>query len=114
METKQQVEVFLINKKCPKCNEGDMIFDGNSFTAGITVYSHICNQCGYKDAYANQKYPKIEYEPISPVLDVVIDPEKVITVDPLMIQEDGKIRTETDEDRQKQEIEKNKIFMQQK
>lgn len=88
MEVKQQMGVFLINKKCPKCQEGNMIFNGKSFTVGITHYDHVCNKCGYTETYIDERYPKIEYEPISPVLEIIPDPEKVIEKNPLMIRED--------------------------
>lgn len=62
-EIKRPYKSVLVSYICDKCEEGEMLPTGYSFTTNPPSYGHRCNKCG-EIAYMRHTYPKIEYIPL--------------------------------------------------
>jgi len=90
METRQEVKTIQVDYKCPKCNTGYLRPTGIVLCTYPPQYPHKCNnpKCDYGQTFPDARYPYLEYESSTPVIDVKIDPEKIINVEPVLIRED--------------------------
>lgn len=63
IETKKEVKTFLINATCPKCGDGNMIYNGETFRVYTTSHMHLCDSrtCSHMEEY-EIKYPHTSYE----------------------------------------------------
>lgn len=66
MEIKKQVNTYLINMLCSKCEQGFMVVDTKApaILTNPPKYLHICNYCNNVETYW-KKYPTIDYEVIN-------------------------------------------------
>lgn len=58
---KEELVSYRVNKRCSKCNTGNLIFDGFTKTSNPPWYVHRCNNCGNLEDLRKQ-YPCIEHE----------------------------------------------------
>jgi phage FluMu protein Com len=77
MITKQEVRTFRIDKKCPKCDIGNMIATGTRYTTNVTQVQHRCNNCSHECSYINQSYPLYSHENIGEITLLIDDTEEV-------------------------------------
>jgi len=73
MLTKQEVKTFRIDKKCSKCDIGNMIATGSRYTTNGTYVQHKCDNCNHECSYINQSYPIYNHEKIGEITILVID-----------------------------------------
>jgi hypothetical protein len=62
MEIESQVSVWLVNYRCDKCGNGDMISTGQVVTTPLPKYLHKCESCGHEQGYF-ENYPQTKYLP---------------------------------------------------
>lgn len=63
MKIKTNLVPYQIDKQCPSCHKGFMIFTGYSINCtNKTKNQHKCDSCGFKYDYVNTHYPRIEHE----------------------------------------------------
>jgi hypothetical protein len=73
MLTKQEVRTFRIDKKCSKCNTGNMIATGTRYTTNVTHVQHKCDYCNHECSYINHSYPIYNNEKIGEITILEID-----------------------------------------
>jgi ribosomal protein S27E len=56
----KEVHVFQQELKCPKCENGTMVFDGCTFTSNPAWYGHGCKTCGHS-LRTRSKFPRTVY-----------------------------------------------------
>lgn len=61
MEIKKEVKVYLVEYKCPSCENGHLLPTGNVLMTYPAKYPHKCTECEYTETFFVQ-YPKIQYD----------------------------------------------------
>jgi predicted nucleic-acid-binding Zn-ribbon protein len=64
METRKEMKVFQVAKRCPKCVNGDMEFNGEMDNSNPARYHHRCTSCGYP-RYYSKIYPYLEHKELN-------------------------------------------------
>lgn len=73
MEIRVAVQTISVRLKCDKCKTGVMMYDLDEPVRMTHPprYSHSCDRCRNETWISGEKYPRIEYEEIGPIMDGV-------------------------------------------
>jgi hypothetical protein len=119
MEEKREVRTFEVDYKCPKCDVGYLRPTGIVCDNNPPTYPHKCTNCDYNKVIKDHKYPYLVYEPVFNGIEIqdgntinIIhrDNSNEIHTGDIKVSENveiNKYRTETQEDRNNQEVTKN-------
>jgi predicted RNA-binding Zn-ribbon protein involved in translation (DUF1610 family) len=61
MEVKREVKSYLIEFRCPKCNQADMVRKNLILTTHPPKYPHYCPSCSH-ELVLDKHYPFTQYE----------------------------------------------------
>lgn len=61
MEISKEVKVYLVEYKCPECENGQLLPTGNALMTYPPKYPHKCTECDYMQTFSHQ-YPTIRYD----------------------------------------------------
>lgn len=64
MEEKKEARTFIIDYKCPKCEDGYLRPTGLCFTSNPPQFPHKCNTCEYGETIMEKRYPYTTTESI--------------------------------------------------
>ena len=130
MEERREVKTFEVDFKCPKCGAGYLRPTGIVCDNNPPTYPHKCTNCNYNKVIKGHKYPYLVYEPLFNEIEIqdgntinIIhrDNSNEIHTGDIKVSENweieykivdkeiNKYRTETQEDRNNQEVTKNNI-----
>jgi hypothetical protein len=129
MEEKREVRTFEVDYRCPKCSAGYLRPTGIVCDNNPPTYPHKCTNCDYSKVIKDHKYPYLVYEPVfdeirmqhnnnnnnNNTVDIIHRDNKnymEIHTGDIKVSENveiNKYRTETQEDRNNQEVTKNYI-----
>lgn len=71
MEQKREVKTVQVDYKCPECKIGFLRPTGTIFATNPPQIPHKCNNCGYGQTFTGVSYPYIDYEPVTPIIQII-------------------------------------------